>query len=403
MEAMVCIACGTAAPIAAVPSTCPDCDGILDLRLPDGGSGTPDAAARDGESPGIWRWAHWLPSCAPQHRVTLGEGDSPLLRCDRLAAAHGLESLWIKNDALMPTGSFKDRAVVLAASLARHYGKPGIVLSSSGNAGASAAAYAARAGLPAAVLVPETAPRAKLAQILVHGARLITVKGATSDCCRLARFVADRFGWVNATTTYYNPYGVDGYATIAYELEAVRPDVLLLPISSGPLLAGVMKGFERLRAQGRIARLPRPVAVQSAGCAPIVRALETGRPVEAWRHQYTVASALNDTLEGYERDGDYTLDWIRRSGGSAVAVTDEQVVRAIGALARSEGVFVEPSAAVPIAALDGLLASGWLKRDERVVAVATGHGLKDVPAAALPELPVAIPPETDALARVLAL
>jgi threonine synthase len=400
-EHMACVACGETVPISAVPSTCPHCDGILDLRLPETGSSTPDGTAPAGESPGIWRWARWLPSCAPENRVTLGEGDSPLLRCDRLGARLGLESLWVKNDALMPTGSFKDRAVVLATSLARQHGKPGIVLSSSGNAGASAAAYAARAGLPAAVLVPETAPRAKLAQILVHGARLITVQGATSDCCRLARFVADRFGWVNATTTYYNPYGVDGYATIAYELEAVRPDVLLLPISSGPLLAGVMKGFERLQARGRIARLPRPVAVQSAGCAPIVRALETGQPVAAWRHQYTVASALNDTLEGYERDGDYTLGWIRRAGGTAIAVTDEQVVGAIGELARSEGVFVEPSAAVPIAAIAALRERGWLHPADRVVAVATGHGLKDVPAAALPEMPAAIPPDEAALARVL--
>jgi threonine synthase len=404
VESMACIACGQRVPIAEVPSTCPRCDGILDLCLSDPAADAPvEGAPHDGESTGIWRWARWLPRCAPENRVTLGEGGSPLLRCDRLAARRGLAALLVKNDALMPTGSFKDRAVVLAVALARQYGRPGIVLSSSGNAGASAAAYAARAGLPAAVLVPETAPRAKLAQILVHGARLVTVQGATSDCCRLARFVAARFGWVNATTTYYNPYGVDGYATIAYELEAARPDVLLLPISSGPLLAGVMKGFERLRALGRIARLPRPVAVQSAGCAPIVRALQAGRPVEAWRHQYTVASALNDTLEGYERDGDYTLDWIRRSGGTAVAVTDEQAVAAIGELARTEGIFVEPSAAVPIAALDALLATGWLTPEERVIAVATGHGLKDVPAVALPEMPAAIPPDTDALARALQL
>ncbi|MBX6321915.1 MAG: pyridoxal-phosphate dependent enzyme, partial [Rhodospirillaceae bacterium] len=262
-------------------------------------------------------------------------------------------------------------------------------------------AYAARAGLPAVVLVPETAPGGKLAQILVHGARLVTVAGTTADCCRLARLAAERHGWVNVTTTYYCPYGVDAYATIAYELEAVQPDVLLLPISDGPLLAGMMKGFERLHRLGRVRRVPRPVAVQPAGCAPIARALEEGGKVRAWTHQHTVASALNDTLEGYERDGDYTLSWLRRFDGTAVAVSDAEIVRAIGDLAATEGLFVEPSAAAPVAAIDALLARGWLDRDARVVAVATGHGLKDVPAAALPDLPKAIAPTAEALAEAL--
>ncbi|MBX6324136.1 MAG: pyridoxal-phosphate dependent enzyme, partial [Rhodospirillaceae bacterium] len=167
-EHLVCTACGSAVPIAALPSTCPRCDGILDLRLPAEGTDPPAAEA---ESAGIWRWARWLPRCPAEDRVSLGEGDTPLLRCDRLAARRGLEGLWVKNDAVMPTGSFKDRSLALATSLARHYHRPGVALSSSGNAGASAAAYAARAGLPAVVLVPETAPGGKLAQILVHGAR----------------------------------------------------------------------------------------------------------------------------------------------------------------------------------------------------------------------------------------
>jgi threonine synthase len=397
-EHLACTACGATVPIEDLPSTCPRCDGVLDLRLPEAPARPADAGY---ESRGIWRWESWLPHCAPENRVTLGEGDTPLLRCDRLAARRGLQNLWVKNDAIMPTGSFKDRALALATSLAKQYGKPGIVLSSSGNAGASAAGYAARAGLPAVVLVPETAPRTKLAQIMVHGARLVTVKGATSDCCRLARVAAEKHGWVNVTTTYYCPYGVDGYSTITYEIEAAQPDVLLLPISDGPLLAGMMKGFERLRALGRVKRMPRPVAVQPAGCAPIVRALRDGGPVRAWKHEFTVASALNDTLEGYERDGDYTLSWIKRYDGTAVAVSDDEIVRAIGDMASSEGVFVEPSAATPVAAIDQLLASGWLDRSARVVAVATGHGLKDVPAAALPSLPMAIEPTAEALANAL--
>lgn len=380
-----------------MPSTCPRCDGILDVQFPD----KPGMVLGEATTAGVWHWQRFLPACAPQHRVTLGEGSTPLLACERLGAALGLDDLWVKNDAVMPTGSFKDRAIAVATSLARQYGKRGVVLSSSGNAGASAAAYAARAGLPAVVLVPATAPRSKLAQILVHGARLVTVRGETSDCCRLAAVAARRFGWVNLTTTYYNPYGVDGYATIACEIAQVRPDILLLPISCGPLLAGMMKGFARMQALGLIERLPRPVAVQPAGCAPIVRAFTSGEKVTAWIPEHTIASALNDTLAGYERDGDYTIAWLRRYGGTAVAVSDAAVITAIQALASREGLFVEPSAAVPVAAVSDLKASGWLDRGQRVVAVATGHGLKDTPVSAIPELPAPIAPTESALAAVL--
>ena len=371
-----CTDCGAVTPISAVPSTCPACDGILDLEL--GERDAPVPRLGEPRLPDLWQWEHWLPFCAPANRVTLGEAQSPLLRCDRLGAALGIGDLWIKNDSLLPTGSFKDRAIALATSLAKQYGREGLVLSSSGNAGASAAAYAARAGLPVVVLVPKTAPMAKLRQIIVTGARLVTVDGKTSDCCRLAKEMADRMGWVNLTTTYHNPYGVDAYATIAYEIAHIAPDVLLLPISSGPLLGGMMKGFETLRSAGLIAKIPRPVAVQAAACAPIARAFATGRPVEPWPYQATIASALNDTLEGYERDGEYTLGWIRKHDGAAVAVDERAIAEAVRLAAEQEGIVLEPSAAVPIAALRAADETLSLDPACRVVAVTTGHGLKDL-------------------------
>lgn len=398
-ERFICTACGHGVSIREMPSTCPACDGILDLVFE--GRAEDREPDRDVELSGVWVWRNWLPSCAPENRVTLGEGQSPLLRCQRLGEELGLSSLWVKYDAIMPSGSFKDRALALTASLAKNYGKTGLVLSSSGNAGASAAAYAARAGLAAVVLAPASAPRSKLAQIRAAGARLVLVNGDTSDCCRLARTAAARIGWVNVTTTYYNPVGVDGYATIAYEIAGVRPDVLLLPISSGPLLAGVMKGFERLKRLGLADKLPRPVAVQPSACAPTVRAFETGKPVAPWTHQRTAASALNDTLAGYERDGDYTLAWIRRHGGAAVAVSDEEILEAARVLVTREGIFVEPSAAAPIAAVRQLVASGWLGLDERVVAVVTGHELKDIPDAVLPDMQKPIEVDEGALAKLL--
>ncbi|WP_157928919.1 threonine synthase [Pararhizobium haloflavum] len=372
-ETLRCTACGAKTPIEDVPSTCPACRGILDLEL-----AAPSGRATGGEATGIWRWAEHLPSCDPENRITLGEGASPLLATARLADKTGLRDLWIKNDSIMPTGSFKDRAIALATSLARQYEKPGLVLSSSGNAGASSAAYAARAGLPLVVFVPATAPEAKLRQIAATGAQLVTIDGNTAHCCRLADQLSREKGWVNLTTTYHNPYGVDAYATITYEIAALEPDVILLPISSGPLLAGIMKGYLRLMAAGIVTSIPRPIAVQAEACAPIARAFAYGGPVETWAHRATIASALNDTLEGYERDGDYTLDWIRRHDGTAMAVDDDAIRAGAELLATTEGILVEPSAAVPIAAIDRLLEIGLIEKDERILAVTTGHGLKDM-------------------------
>ena len=138
----------------------------------------------------------------------------------------------------------------------------------------------------------------------------MTIDGAVSDCIQLADQLAKNQGWVNLTTTFHNPYGVDAYATIAYEIANHRPDVVVLPIASGPLLVGMMKGFMQLHYQGQINRIPRPIAVQSAACAPIVRAYRDGTEVSHWPKQHTIASAINDTLDGYERDGTYTLSLI---------------------------------------------------------------------------------------------
>lgn len=372
-EWLACTECGEETNITSVPSTCPSCGGILDLRLPDN-----TQADRDPAPTSLWHWAHHLPYCSEENRISLGEAGSPLLACPRLARKMGVADLWIKNDSISPTASFKDRAIALATSLARQHQRKGLVLSSSGNAGASAAAYAARAGLPVVVLVPASAPEAKLRQIAATGARLVKVEGNTSDCCRLADKLARERDWVNLTTTYHNPYGVDAYATLAYEIAHLETDVLLLPISSGPLLGGIMKGFQRLLEAGHLATVPRPIAIQASRCAPIVQAFQSGSSVKPWEHQTTIASALNDTLAGYERDGDYTLSWIKRFKGAAFAVDDPDILQGLRDLSQMEGILAEPSGAVPIAALGQLRRKGLVKENDRIVAVVTGHGLKDL-------------------------
>lgn len=373
---LVCTRCRYEVDIVVLPATCPRCDGILDVQL----AHVPgDFRVREDDS-GIWRWSEWLPRCSMQNRISLGEGRSPLLRCERLGRQIGATDFWVKNEGIMPTGSFKDRGLALTLSLAREYRKPGVVLSSSGNAGASAASYAARAAIPAMVLVPDTTSRSKLAQIIAAGVELITVKGDASDCCRLARAAATKIGWVNASTTFYNPYAVEAYATLAFELVTLKPDIIVLPTSCGPLLVGVMKGFVRLERLGLIERVPRPVAAQPSGCAPIARAFQSGEPVRRWSQAVSVASALNDTLRDYERDGDYTIEWLHRFDEIALAVSDQEILAAAQALGSLEGIFVEPSAAVSIAASQKLLACGQLLSQDRIVAVATGHGLKETSA-----------------------
>lgn len=394
-DQMICISCGAQHPIATVPSTCTKCEGILDLVL-----GPTESVAEDTNAQGIWRWAAQLPNCHPQNRISLGEGESPLLAVRRLGAAFGLDDLWVKNDAIMPSGSFKDRAIALATSLACEYSREGLILASSGNAGASGAAYAARAGKRLLVLVPKTAPGAKLRQIAAAGAKLVTIDGAVSDCVQLADQVAKNQGWVNLTTTFHNPYGVDAYATISYEIAAHRPDVVVLPIASGPLLVGMMKGFTRLHEQGQIRRIPRPIAVQSAACAPIVRAYRDGTDINYWAKQHTIASAINDTLDGYERDGTYTLELMKRHGGVAVAVDDETLLAGLNSAAQLEGLVFEPSAAITIAALPALRTQGLIAAGERIVVVATGHGLKDLSYVDI-DLESAITPNLDTILESL--
>ncbi|MDP8948536.1 MAG: threonine synthase [Actinomycetota bacterium] len=324
---------------------------------------------------GIWRYRRFLPVSANAEPVTLGEGDTPLLQARRLDPSGGL---LLKNETVNPTGSFKDRPVAVAATVARELGLSGLLCASTGNTGVAVAAYAARAGLPAACVVPETTPAAKMIQIEGVGARIVRVRGNYSDAYALARAAAENYGWANLTSTYVNPYMVEGDKTVAFELfdqlgERV-PDWVLIPVGAGPLLAGINKGFEELGVSD-----PRMVAVQAAGCAPIVHAFESGaKEVREWEHPVeTTASSIADPLRGYPEDGTRTLSVVRESGGEAVAASEEETRQAMIDLARSEGLLVEPGAAVAVAAHRKLAIRRVIREGETAVIVLTGHGLKD--------------------------
>ena len=323
---------------------------------------------------GIWRYRRFLPVSADSEPVTLGEGATPTLQTRRLDPSGGL---LLKNETVNPTGSFKDRPVAVAATVARELGLSGLVCASTGNTGVAVAAYAARAGLPAACVVPEATPAAKTAQIGAVGARIVRVRGNYSDAYALAR-AAESYGWANLTSTYINPYMLEGDKTVAYEIfeqlgERI-PDWVVVPVGAGPLLTAIHKGFEELGISG-----PRMVAAQAAACAPVVSAFESGaKEVSEWEHSVeTTASSIADPLRGYPEDGTRTLSVVRQSGGTAIAVSEEETREATIDLARSEGLLVEPGAAVAVAAYRKLAAQAVISRGERAVVVLTGHGLKD--------------------------
>jgi threonine synthase len=347
---------------------CPACGSSLIVAY----AGTYEPSYGTGDQ-GIWRYRSFLPVTADP--VTLGEGDTPLLEARRLDPSGGL---LLKNETVNPTGSFKDRPVAVAATVARELGLSGLLCASTGNTGVAVAAYGARAGLPAVCVVPETTPAAKMLQIEAVGARIVRVRGNYSDAYELARAVAENYGWANLTSTYVNPYMLEGDKTVAFELfEQLKeriPDWVLVPVGAGPLLAAIHKGFEELGVSG-----PRMVAVQAEGCAPVVRAFESGaNEVREWEHSVeTAASSIADPLRGYPEDGTRTLSVVRESGGKAISVSEEQTRKATIDLARSEGLLVEPGAAVAVAAHRKLADQKLIREGETAVIVLTGHGLKD--------------------------
>jgi threonine synthase len=356
---------------------------------------------------GVWRHSDSLPSVAPENRVTLGEGGTPLLATERLGEAFGFERLLVKSEGVNPTGSFKDRPTAVGVSVALEFGLDTVVVSSTGNAGVSLAAYAARAGLRAVVVASDRVPTTKLAPIAAHGATIVRIRGSVSDAFWLAHQAAQAWGWMNLTSTFLNPYTVEGDKTVAYELAAqlgCAPDYVIVPVSVGPLLVGIFRGFRELEAKGVVEQVPALVAAQAARCAPIAAAFASGGDsVSAWSGNLdTVAGGIADPLTGYEQDGTYALRVVRESGGCAVACEEDEILAATRALAEQEGLFVEPTGAVSVAALAALAERDPAARGRTVVAIATGHGLKTQAALVTDEADrPAVEPTLAALAELL--
>jgi threonine synthase len=323
----------------------------------------------------LWRYAEVLPGCSP---VTLGEGMTPILPVKRLGSRLGLQRLYVKDEALNPTGSFKARGMAVAVSQARHLGAQVLAAPTAGNAGGALAAYAAAAGLKAVIVMPVDTPQANQMECRAFGAKVIALQGLISDC---GRYVAERKqaeGWFDVSTLK-EPYRVEGKKTMAYELweqfGEKLPDVILYPTGGGVGLIGMCKAFDEMQEMGWTgAERPRMVVVQAAGCAPIVRAWEQNRETaEPFQNAATVASGLR--VPGPL--GDFLiLRMLRQTRGTALSVTDEELLAAGRELAETEGIYAAPEGAATVAAVRKLAASGWVKPDESIVLFNTGTGYK---------------------------
>ncbi|MFL5624220.1 MAG: threonine synthase [Ktedonobacteraceae bacterium] len=376
-----CVLCGTAYDPAEVVYTCPTCGslGVLAVHY-DYEQIAPHisrAQLAQNSEQSMWRYRPLLPiSYSHKDTPQLVIGGTPLYAVNRLRSYLDMQDLWLKDDTRNPSASLKDRASIIAVMRAE--GKI-VAGASTGNAASSLAVQAASHGLPCYIFVPHNAPRAKVVQLLMCGATVFAVQGSYDDAFDLCIEACNTFGWYNRNTGY-NPYLVEGKKTvgleIAEQLNWQVPDTVLVPTGDGCIISGVYRGFEDFYHLGMIDRIPRLVAVQAEGSPAIVRALE-GNGVVRPGPAHTIADGIS---VGLPRNGAMAVQHIRASGGFGITVSDTEILAAQKELARLTGVFAEPSGAASYAGLLRTLEEGKIARDERVVLLVTGSGLKSIDA-----------------------
>jgi threonine synthase len=380
-----CSRCHIYVPADKPQTVCPACAGTLyvryDLSAARGINGRNAIAKDAAQSPwaGMWRYRSVLPQVTP---VTLGEGWTPMLRSKRYPG------VYVKEEGANPTGSFKARGLALAVTMARHLGLRKLAVPSAGNAAGALAAYAAAAGIEANIFMPKDVPLANYLEAILYGANVTLVDGLISDCGRMVAERKEKEGWFDISTLK-EPFRIEGKKTMGYELVEQLgweyPDAVFYPTGGGVGLIGMWKAFIEMEELGwvRPGKRPRMIAVQSAGCAPVVRAFEAEAAASTmWENAATFASGLR-VPKPY---GDYImLQILEESDGIALAFPDEKILESLKDWARNEGIFLSPEGAAATAAYDHLLANGELTLEDRVVLFNTGAGLKytDVTAEAM--------------------
>jgi threonine synthase len=374
-----CSSCHKSLPPNQVYGVCPVCHLPLLVRYDlEKAKKTLTRGQACGNSGGMWKYRSLMPVVHDENVVSLGEGNTPLLRANHLGSELGLSQLFIKDESLNPTGSFKARGMSAAVSMAKELGFREIVVPSAGNAASAMAAYAAKAGIEAHIYMPKDVPRANYIECQVFGAKITLIDGVITDCGRAVAERKDAENWFDLSTLK-EPYRVEGKKTMGYELAEQMdwrlPDWILYPAGGGTGLIGMWKAFDEMEAMGWISsKRPRMVVVQSSGCAPIVKAFDEGKEkADPWPNAHTVASGLRvpNAIADF-----LMLRILRDSGGTAVMVDDEKLKGAILELGKCEGLFCAPEGAICLPALRALQADGLLEREDRIVLFNTGMGLK---------------------------
>ena len=373
-----CINCHATYEHAEIIYTCPSCGGLLEVAY--------DLSAIEvdfhtsGECRSVWKYKSLLP--VDIEPVTIGEGGTPLYRLKRLIpdidANASASEIFVKHEGLNPTGSFKDRGMTVGVSKAIELGMKTVACASTGNTSASLATYAAKAGISAVVFLPGgKVALGKVAQALIHGAKVLNIRGNFDEALRLMRQVCDEYGFYLLNSI--NPFRLEGQKTIAFEIADELgwevPDRLILPVGNAGNISAIYKGFKELKMCGITDSIPKMTGIQAEGSRPVVDAIERElEAIEPEQNPETIATAIRI---GDPVNAAKALRAIRESGGLAISVTDEEIIEAQRNLASLEGIGVEPASATSIAGLRKLLAEGLIEADERIVCVTTGHILKD--------------------------
>jgi len=374
-----CSHCGHAYDADQLIRLCPQCELPLLARYDiEKAKASIDRDALASRPASMWRFHEMLPVRDLENRIDLGEGGKPILKLKHLSRSMGLNNVYIKDEGQNPTGSFKALGLATAVSRAYELGVREFVIPTAGNAGGALAAYAARAGAKAHVYMPSDAPLVNITEVQMTGADLQLVPGLINDAGREAAAAAKVGGWFDVSTLK-EPYRVEGKKIMGYELAQAfdweLPDVIIYPTGGGTGLIGMWKAFDEMEKLGWISsKRPRMVAVQSDGCAPIVKAFHDGQESsEPWQNAATLAGGLRVPVAIGSR---LMLTALRDSGGTAVAVPDHHIMQAQQKLAACEGMFVSLEAAATIAALEKLIEDNWVTPDEKVLVFNTGSGLK---------------------------
>jgi threonine synthase len=399
IEALKCKECAKTYALEA-RYVCEECFGPLEVAYDFSGLDAESTRRRIQAGPqSIWRYSDFLPF-ESQPRTALAAGVTPLVRADRLAERLGLGEVWVKNDAANPTHSFKDRVVTVALAKAQELGYQVVACASTGNLANAVAAHAAAAGLDSYVFVPSDLEEQKILATGVYGTKLVAVNGNYDDVNRLCTELAGERDWAFVNVNF-RPYYSEGSKTVAFEIAEQLgwelPDRVVAPIASGSLITKIARGFEEWLEVGLVeGELPKFNGAQAEGCSPVAQAYEAGRDFCAPVKPQTIAKSL---AIGNPADGPYALDLARRTGGGIDAVTDDEIRAGIKLLAETTGIFTETAGGVTTATLAKLAERGEIGRDERVVLVITGEGLKTLDAVRGSFETIDVEPTTESFAR----